>query len=186
MKAKYFATIALAASAAAIALPSAAQAPFDLGGLYLGASVGESKLKDCGLPGCDDKDTAWGAQLGFQFNRYFAAEGGYRDFGKFDFTGGDAKANAWELVAVGSYPLNDQFSVYGKAGGYRGETKVGGLFSAKEHNNDLTYGAGLRYDFTRNVAVRGEWQRYNDLGGDAVGGKRDLDTWNVGVVYTFR
>jgi len=186
MKAKHFATIALAACAAAAALPSAAQAPFDLGGMYVGGNVGQSKLKDCGAPGCDDKDTTWGALLGFQFNRFFSVEGAYRDFGKFDFTGGDAKANAWELSAVGSYPFTDQWSIYGKAGGYRGETKVGGLFSAKEHNNDFTYGAGVRYDMTKNVALRGEWQRYNDLGGDAVGGKRDLDTWTLGVLYTFR
>jgi hypothetical protein len=44
---------------------------------------------------------------------------------------------------------------------------------------------GLQYDFTRAVGVRGEWQRYNKMGGGAVP-ETDVDVLNVGVVYRFQ
>ena len=106
----------------------------------------------------------------------------YHDLGKATAPGLDTKANAVELVGIGALPLVDRFSVYGKLGIYRGELKAAG---AKENNSDVTYGAGLQYDFTKTVGVRGEWQRYNKMGGGAIA-KTDVDVLSVGVVYRFQ
>jgi OOP family OmpA-OmpF porin len=141
---------------------------------------------DCtGFTSCDDKDTAWRILGGYQVNRNFAAEFGYHDLGKATFSGpggGDLKANAWELVAIGAFPFANQFAVYGKLGFFRGEVKG---FGDKDTNSDLTYGLGVSYDITRQFAVRGEWQRYKDVGGGDFG-KSDIDVLNVGVLFRIR
>src|SRR6266850_1357465 len=54
-----------------------------------------------------------------------------------------------------------------------------------ETTNDVTYGAGVRYDFTKHIGVRGEWQRYQNMGGNNVV-KTDVDVVSIGVVYRFQ
>ena len=178
---KALAAIASFSAAAGFAGSAAAQS---LSSVYIGGTVGQAEFKDgCqGLAGCDKKDTAWRILGGYQFNRYFAAELGYHDLGKASSAAGGTKGTAWELVGVGSYPIANQFSVYGKLGAYRGELKAA---NAKETNTDLTYGVGLQYDFTKAVGVRGEWQRYSKMGGGAVV-ETDVDVLSVGVVYRFQ
>ena len=152
-------------------------------GWYAGITLGQSDAKDvnCGGLSCDKKDTAFRILGGYQINRNFAAELGYHDLGKAKVGTTDIKANAWELVGVGSYPIANQFSIYGKLGFFRGEAKAGGT---KETNTDLTYGAGVQYDFARNLGVRSEWQRYGKLGGGTLA-KSDVDVLSVGVVWKF-
>jgi OOP family OmpA-OmpF porin len=172
-------------------------------GFYLGGSVGKSKGKDaCGSAAttCDDTDSAWKLFGGYQINRNFAAELGYTDLGKFTASGvvrginvsARFEAKAWELVGIGSIPFG-KISPYGKLGLYRGEVKgraVGSLgavsvtASDKDTNTDLTFGLGVKFDFTSNIGIRGEWQRYQKMGGDDVG-KSDVDVLSVGLMYRF-
>ena len=184
-------------AAAAFAGSALAQNATQETGAYAGLSIGQSKAKDfcSGTAGsglsCDDKDTALKIFGGYQFMRYLAAEIAYTDLGKVKASGSgnslEVKANAWELVAVGSYPIGTSgFAPYAKFGFYRGETKASSNFgfSAKETNNDLTYGVGVRYDIMRNLAVRAEWQRYGDAGGGTIG-KADVDVISIGALYKF-
>jgi OOP family OmpA-OmpF porin len=165
------AAVIVGLTAAVFALPAAAQA--DSTGLYVGASIGQSKLRDC--DGCDNKDTAWRLLGGYQLNRNFSAEVGYHNLGQF----GGTKINAWELVGVGLFPVANQFGVYGKLGAHHSELKDGG----SETGNGLTYGLGLQYDIMPAVALRGEWQRY-----DKVGGVSDvkMDVLSIGALWRFR
>jgi OOP family OmpA-OmpF porin len=97
------------------------------------------------------------------------------------------EATAFELVAVGMMPLADKFSVYGKIGMYRGDvdTSGTGIFgSASESNTDLTFAVGVRYDFTRNLGVRAEWQKYQDVGGGDIG-ESDVDVLSIGAIWKF-
>src|SRR5438309_3199391 len=149
-------------------------------GWYLGASVGQSKAKvaDCaGFSSCDAKAAAFGILGGYQINRNFAAELGYHDFGRVTLSGpgsANIKANAAELVGLGAYPFANRFSVYGKLGAYRAESKLSaaasGSVSLKDRNTDLTFGFGAQYDVAREAGVRAEWQRYKSVGGDDTGG----------------
>lgn len=168
----------LGIAAATLAFSAGAQTTNDQSAFYLGGSVGQSKFKDC--TGCsDDKDTAWRLLGGYQFNRNFAAEVGYHNFGEAKFPGGSVKANAWELVGVGLFPVSNAFGIYGKLGGHHSELKDGG----SETGNGLTYGAGVQYDIMPALGLRGEWQRY-----DKVAGQSDskLDVLSVGAIYRFR
>ncbi len=161
----------LGIAAATFGLPAAAQST---NGFYVGASVGQSKVKD-GCSGCDDKDTAWRLLGGYQFNPNLAAEVGYSKLGDF----GGAKENALELVGVGLFPIANQFGIYGKLGAHHSEVKDG----SSESGNGLTYGAGLQYDIMPALGIRGEWQRY-----DKVAGISDLktDVFSLGAIWRFR
>ena len=194
---------AFALLAAAMAFCLAQSSFAQNNGWYVGGTIGQSKVKDfctdcVAGESCDDTDTAWRFLAGYQFNRYFAAELGYHDLGQAkdsapSIGSADFKANAIELVAVGSWPFTSQFSVYGKGGMYRGETKANfnftpvglGTGNIKETNTDLTYGVGLRFDLNRNIALRGEWQRYTNLGDNATIGESDVDVLSLGVLWKF-
>ncbi|HJT62549.1 MAG TPA: outer membrane beta-barrel protein [Burkholderiales bacterium] len=187
------AQLAILSLAAAFASPVLAQ---DVG-FYVGAHIGQSEAGDSctGVGGgvsCDDKDTAWRILGGYQFNRNFALEFGYNDLGEVSASAPGAnvtiETTAWELVGVGMLPLADRFSAYGKIGLYRAETdatvNVPGFSSSSESNTDLTFGIGARYDFTRSVGVRAEWQRYQDVGGGDIG-EDDVDVISIGVIFRF-
>ena len=193
------ATLGLAASAPALAQQ---QAPW-----YVGLSIGQAQWKDAcnGSPiSCDDKDTAWRLFGGYMVNRNFGVELGYADLGKATANGtlsgvsvdASLEATAWDLSAIGALPFGNNFSVFGRLGVYRANTKahatgtLGGLSataSGEDNNNDLTFGVGLTYEFTRNLGLRGEWQRYKDVGGDNTTGteKTDIDVLSIGLHYRF-
>ena len=189
----------LALIAFLVALPAAAQT---LGGFYAGASVGQSEAKswcsgvDVGVS-CDDTSTAWKIFGGYQINRYLAAEAGYARLGKFTASLGpasdEAKVTAWEAAALGIAPLADRLSAYGRLGLYRATVKETTNFAGNfEHdNNDLTFGAGLAYQFTAHFGLRGEWQRYHNVGGGDValgageGQKSNIDVFSIGALWRF-
>ena len=179
----------LAASGLVVSSASMAQGKPSDTGFYIGATLGQSDFDvDCGSIGagvsCDTKDTAFRILGGYQINKNFAAEIGYHDFGKVTVSGpggsADIKANAFELVGLGMFPINPQFSIYGKLGFYRGEAKALG---EKETNTDFTYGLGVQYNFNPKLGVRGEWQQYKGLGGDDL--DTDVSVLSVGVVWKF-
>jgi OOP family OmpA-OmpF porin len=165
---------------------------------YAGLQIGQAKAKsscdDVTGPGvsCDDTDTAWRIFGGYQFNRNFALELGYADFGEVRASGPggtvSAEATAFDLVGVGLLPIVDRFSIYGKLGLYRAETEarantalLTGTF--EEKNNDLTFGFGARYDLG-NVGLFAQWQRYVDVGGGDIG-EDDVDVISLGALFRF-
>jgi OOP family OmpA-OmpF porin len=197
---------AIASGLIAASAPAMAQQQQSNLGFYAGAAVGQAKFKDActGITGtgftggCDDKDTAWKVFGGYQFHRNVAVELGYVDFGEATANGtllglpasAGADAKAIELVAVGMIPLTQQFSAYAKGGAYRWDidTRVtAGALAAGggDDGTDFTYGVGLKYDFTRNIAARLEFQRYNNLGETNTTGQSDVNMWTVGVMFKF-
>lgn len=166
-----------AAAGMALALPALAQMRADLPqeerGFYLGGGFGAN----------DDSESVWRLFGGYRAHRNIAVEFGYIDLGDMTVNGRPANSEAWELVGLGIAPLNEQFSLYGKLGGYRGEARGGGL---KETRNDLTYGLGAQYDVSRNLGVRLEWQRYTDFGGGGFGVVGDQDVVSANAIYRFR
>ena len=196
---------AKAVAAAALAILIATPAWSQDAGFYLGASIGQSKAKDTcddsGAFSCDDTDTAWKIFAGYQFNRHLAVEAGYTDLGEVSLSAASATSSvrgtielsAFELMAVGSFPVADRFSLYGKLGLYRAETEqklqvtLGTLTvsdNKTEKNADLTFAFGARFDITRNLGVRAEWQRYLDVGGGEIG-EDDVDVLSVGLLFRF-
>lgn len=175
----------------AAALPAAAQSSF-----YLGGSVGNTEATEdachIAISTCDRSDTTWSAYGGFMFSPYWGVEAGYRDLGKVveadDGAGNTAKlkSKAGEAVLVGALPIY-RLTLYGKLGAYQAKTDLTStyLVEGTSKNHQWTYGAGARFDLMRHLAVRVEWQRYNNLGGKEIGLRTDVNVISGGVLVFF-
>lgn len=185
---------------AAMLAGSASAQGIDRHSFYLGGQIGQAKASGAcddfsGLPGvsCSDSDTSWKILAGYQINRHFAAELGYVDFGEVNASGpggtASIQSHAFDLVGLGILPLGNRFSVYGKLGVYHATSDARirtALLNADASDDatDLTFGLGASFDITPRFALRGEWQRYSDVGGNDVG-KADVDVLSVGALWRF-
>jgi OOP family OmpA-OmpF porin len=186
---------------------------------YGGVSIGQStvKIDDDALRivgatatslSKNETDTGYKAYVGYRLHQNFAVEGGYTDFGKISATRtmtapavgtfhADSKASGWHVDAVGIWPMQNNFSLFGKLGLIFNEVKTslgttgavalpaGTNTSPKHSGSNLKLGIGAGYDFTPTVGARVEWERASKLGDDSTGGKSDVDLLSVGVVFRF-
>jgi len=155
---------------------------------YIGTTFGQSQWRP-GCPdsaSCDDTDWALRVLAGYTLNRIFAAEIGYHNLGK--ATGAATiKANAWEALAVASWPVSNGLSLYGKLGAYRGTAEgTGAALGARETNYGGTWGFGVQFELTRSLALRGEWQSYVSLAGGSLGQRSDVNVVSAGALWYFR
>lgn len=151
---------------------AAAPAPADndVAGFYVNGNVGyghvDVDISDIDLPGVkiERNSFAWSANVGYQFNKYIAVEGGYMmlPYIKVSADGDSIKlhTNAGVLVAKGMYPISDKFDVFAKAGiAYLSHSVSvsAGASSASVSANDGTVepvaGLGVDYNITPKVAV---------------------------------
>lgn len=181
---------ALLCGGALIAAPPAAAQ------LYAGGGLGWSDYKSGNaVPltsgSVDGEDTGFKIFGGYQFNRNFAFEVSYLDLGKASYTGfagaapvtgGRAETTGFNFSVVGALPLSPNFDLFGKLGMMAWETdasfSVSGVpGSQKNDGNDLTYGVGVAYNFTPNLALRGEWERLKAVD--------DIDFLSVSLAVKF-
>lgn len=178
-------------------------------GFYFGASVGKSDFDNDIATGLitsgtvDTQSSGFKIFGGYQFNDYFGLDIAYVDLGKATYSGSyfgtpvtGGKVEVWglNLSAVGTYPLNSTFAVFGKVGLFAWEAKAkdttGGIpFSDTVGGGDLSFGAGLSIRFTKNLSARVEWERFGLTGSD-YGSSYSYDLGNadmlsVGIAYNF-
>ena len=147
-------------------------------------------------------DNKWRLQGGYRFNPYLAVEAGYIDFGKAkyqaSYTGGSAqgtlKAGGFDVVALASLPLNDSFSIFGKAGLVAARVKsnliaVGGAAGASGRASDNSIrpllGVGALYKLTDHVDLRADYDHVSGLGSSSKTGKMDSNMVSLGAAYNF-
>lgn len=185
-------------------------------GWYAGLNVGQSKAKiddakirssllGDGFTGVSisDRDKHLGFKLfgGYEFNKYFALEGGYFDLGKFGFTAttvpyatlkGDTSMKGLNFDAVLKFPMTEKFSVFGRAGlayteakdTFTGTSPIKVLDpNPSKRAANFKFGAGLQYDFTESFGMRAEAERYRV--NDAIGNKGDIDMVSLGILVRF-
>ena len=127
-------------------------------GFYVGGNLGYGHYNDKQVAKSDRNGFAYGVDLGYQFNPYFALEGGYLKFGNQKVKSGsstvDADLYALDLLAKGIYPVTDQFDVFGKAGIARLDGKVSSSTSATKKDKVVPMlGVGVDYNVNEQVAV---------------------------------
>lgn len=148
-----------------------------------------------------DRDSGYRLYAGYQFNRYWALEGGYFDLGKFGYTAntvpvgsltGDIRLKGFNFDLVGTLPLSDRFSLLGRVGANYADTNdtftsTGAVRVTNPNptNRDTNYkfGLGVQYAFNDALALRVEAERYRI--NDAVGNNGHVDMATVGLVYSF-
>ena len=149
----------------------------------------------------DDEDIGFKIFGGYQFNEYFAIEGGYFDLGEFEFKAttvpagtlnGRIELKGVNLDAVGILPITDKFSAFARVGVIYAEAedsfKGTGLVTVtnphpSKWDANYKFGAGVQSQFTEALGVRAEAERYRI--NDAVGNDGDIDLFSVGEIYRF-
>ncbi|GAB4117325.1 MAG: hypothetical protein Fur0026_05400 [Sideroxydans sp.] len=175
-----------------IALLSALAAPaFAANPYYFGLDVGTTSLSNADpFPNPGNVRFSFGSQL----NEQFALEIGYTIFGDsvVDYGGGSkltASGSSFQFAGVGSLPINERISAYGKLGMASNSLDVkseGPLFTGatvSESKPDLYYGIGLQYKVNDRMSVRGEYTDY----GDATSSSPDVGatSFSIGMTYGF-
>ena len=175
--------------AIAVALLSITTVPaFADSGLYIGGTLGRASTKSFGTPLTSSSASVYGGILGYQINQNFGIEAQFTGAGKFSTATMSGKSDILTVDAIGSMPVSDSFSIYGKIGVGSSKTKVSDATATYQNasRTAATYGLGIQYAATPNVGVRFGWYRYGSAISNA--GVKTNFTANVlsaGVVYGF-
>ena len=176
--------------AIAVALLSiATTAPaFADSGLYIGGTLGRASTKNFGPALTSSSASVYGGIIGYQVNQNFGIEAQYTGAGKFSTATMSGKSDILTIDAVGSMPVSDSFSIYGKIGMGSSKTKVSDTTATYQNasRTAVTYGLGVQYAATPNVGIRFGWDRYGSAVNNA-GVKTNFNS-NVlaaGLVYGF-
>ena len=161
-----------------------------------------------GVSDVNDTDTAWGAQIGYRFNRWVAAEIGYVDFGKpsyyanlvSDFGAGPEGYTVRSrfivtgptLAVVPTIPLGERFDLYARAGLFLAETRfqLGADFppdsvtvDSRADTREWFGGLGFAWNINDNYAVRIEGTYFPEVGDDDETGENDIALIAIGVMF---
>jgi OOP family OmpA-OmpF porin len=157
-------------AAATLAFVAASSQAAEPGKMYAGVDVGTSRF-DHGLT-----QTSYGAFTGYQFTPAWALEGGYRRLYDSNAWGMNASGDQLSLSVVGSHPLTEAISVYGRLGVSRlSEQSTMAAFEYKGHSTRVLPGLGVSYKVSDNVSARVELQRPTS----------HLHNLSAGVAYSF-
>ena len=140
---------------------------------YVSVSVGNSKYD---LPDTDKTATGVGIAYGQSITDMVGYEVGYVHFGEVKPIDTKLNAQSFYLAGVGTYPMNEAFSVYGKLGAtvnhYSGngssETKVLPML-----------GAGLGYKFTKEWSAGLEYVYFGEYD------NLTMSMWSANLRYHF-
>lgn len=158
----------------------------------------------------DDTDTAYKLQVGYQFNKHFAVEGGYADLGKLVYSSNitapssisgviTLKVDGWNLGVVGRLPFSDNVTGFAKLGAFAYNvdyacTRTGTPCvypSRKVSGTSAHYGVGVDFNFASNWFARAEYEVYARVGdpmnADGTSGttREDVNLASIGVGYRF-
>lgn len=188
----------------------------DQDGWYIGAGAGASRATiaeqeiraDLEASGYeitrfrfDDRDFGYKIFAGYQFNQYFAMEGGYFDLGKFNYDAetiplgiktGQLDFRGWNLDFMGILPLTERSSLFARIGAHNSKSTVDFVGTGavnvltphyRKRSTDYKFGVGYQYQVNDEMAIRFEAERYRM--DDAVGNHGDIDFYSMNVMYRF-
>jgi OmpA-OmpF porin, OOP family len=183
----------------------------DLDAIAVNLATGAGGTNTAGASSLNDTDSVWGAQVGYRFNRFVAAEIGYVDLGKTNYTSElDANFGTPVLVgfdvdqrllssgptvaALGMFPIGQRFDVYGRAGIYFADTRyrikvqfVGDpeIISSEEKAGTQEFfgGFGFAWNINESYALRTELTYFNDVGDDDRTGETSSTLITLGVQF---
>lgn len=166
------------AVAAALVIASSSAFAQQATQFYVGADVASTKLDG------SDRDEGAGVFVGYNFNQNVAVEAGWHrlvDVSESAFgASASAKLEQTEISVIGTLPLSNGFSVYGRLGYNEIKAKLRGTadgvtYSESATEDKVVYGVGLSYAFTPAISGRLEVQKPHS----------DITKIAAGVAYNF-
>ena len=153
--------------------------------------------------------------IGYQVVREVSIEASYTDLGRLRYHSDNvvltgflplnasanltAKAQGPTLAVLGVLPLGPQFEICARAGVFFSKvTLAANIFIPAEgqtashgaaetaNSVDPLVGAGLAWNATKHVKIRAEYTRFGNVGDKNKRGGINIDTFNVGLTYSFR
>lgn len=212
----WLSTVAVSCAAAFAAPPALAAQPGM--GPYVGGNISfgsasslggniDNALANQGLgsaTSANHPDTTAGLRLGYGLSPNLGLEASYDRIGSAslqssisspaaDTASGTWKAHGFGLHVVGTLPIDNQWSVYGRVGAERFHTTLdlssnsGGAtaVSSTSNNTTLAVGAGAAYAITPKLDATAELVHYNRVGADGSTGTSAVNQVNVGLRYHF-
>ena len=193
--------VALSIAFATFAAPAFAEDS----GFYLGADAGFSRTRDNNVTTINTPNAATsrtkgivGIYGGYQFTPNWGIEAKFTGAGENRATNPangnvlNAKSDAFSLTAVGTLPLSDSFSLYGKLGYARTKTSVTSTvptITGTRHGS-VTYGLGGQYNVSKTMGIRFGYDAYNSAIMDNTAGSRTFgkntyhsSVYTVGAVF---
>lgn len=148
-------------------------------GVYVGAGVGSSSVSSHTVD--TDNDPALNVDIGYRFNQNFSAEVFARSLSlrMFDGLVGDSSYYPDTHVGVavlGTVPLGNDFSLYGRLGIGRTEMKSGRKSKKDYNETDPSLGVGVRYALSPAWSLNVEATHFT---------KTKVNTYLLGVQYDF-
>jgi OmpA-OmpF porin, OOP family len=169
--------------AIAALLSAVIAAPAVAADMYAGVNLGQTKYDISGAT--KNTATAFGILGGYTFNENFAAEAAYTSLGSVDIVPGvTVKGHVIGLSGVGSYPFNQQFSLFGKLGFARTTVEGSGpncIGCTSDNKSGVTFGFGGQYNVSPTVGIRAGFDRYKV----GINPTKNADVMSVGGVFKF-
>ena len=149
-------------------------------GFYAGVKLGSANKS---VTGASETNSAFGFFGGYSVNPNFAVEAGYTNLGT--VASGNIKFNAMEVSAVGTFPINQQFSLYGKLGmaSTKEEATLFGT-TLSGTRSAATYGLGGQFNVNPNIGIRLGWEHYG-FGDGTIFTQGDASLVSVAGVFKF-
>ncbi|MBI5438621.1 MAG: porin family protein [Nitrosomonadales bacterium] len=168
-------------------------------GVYGGFTVGQAKMDNpyVGYATTDDKDTVGSIFLGYQYTKNWGVEAFYSTVGKLTARNAagtiiyNTDSDAFGLNVVGTAPLNESFSLYGKLGYARANTNAHSspVGLAGRDNSNVTGGVGALFNIDKKMGIRFGIDRYEatTISGNVANVEEKFwtDVWAVGLVFKF-
>jgi OOP family OmpA-OmpF porin len=150
----YFSLIAAGFTTLGLGLPTA-----HADAVYAGAAMATPDYRH-NVNGVDGSGTGLSGSIfgGYQFTPNFALEAGVADLGRVRNTSGKIDGHAEYIDAVGLVPVGDKFALLGSVGATHVDLNTS---NGDSSGNGVKLGVGAQYALTRNVALRGEYVRYD-------------------------
>lgn len=142
----------IAAAAALVIASSSAFAQQPAPQFYVGAEVSSTKLEDV-----SGHENGFGGFVGYNVNQNIAIEAGFNRLADISEDGAKLKADQTSISVIGTLPLSNGFSVFGRLGYNEVKVKLSDDgYSESGKDNGAVYGFGLGYAFAPAITGRVE------------------------------
>jgi len=144
---------------AALLLGTSIAAQAEGTGIYLGASWGSYSINESNL---NDNDNVIKFVVGAQILPWIGVEGSWADFNRINSGVDNFSADGKGLAAVFSIPVGTSSTIFFKGGQFwwNSDSVLGNVLGASS-GSDPFWGAGFKYGFNNNFALRLEAERYD-------------------------
>lgn len=152
---------------------------------YVGVRAGQARTNLDNVVLDKSSPTAWGVSVGVAFNPMIAIEAEYLNLGEVTGVAGGFESRGYSLSGVGSFPFNDQFSLFGKLGYAIISTKANTTVPYPDADSKaVTYGLGGQFNVTPSLGIRLGWDRYN-IDDSSASRKGNVTLVSIGGVFKF-